>query len=87
LPKEGIGYIVPQRVDITENMDNVSLFMRVKHVYHNAILSVKLDGREIMRIKQRHLAPGEMTRIDVKKALLSDAGNTLSVEVVREEAS
>jgi len=87
LPKEGIGYIVPQRVDITENMDNVSLFMRVKHVYHNAILSVKLDGSEIMRIKQRHLAPGEMTRIDVKKALLSDAGNTLSVEVVREEAS
>ena len=87
LPQEGIGYIVPQRVDVTEDMENISLFMRVKHVYHNAILSVKLDGSEIMQVKQRHLAPGEMTRIDVKKALIVGIGSTLTVEVISEEAS
>lgn len=60
----GIRYTVPQR--ITANTD-VSVFFRVAAVCKDAYITVK-DGEEVIfRKKKKHLAPGEMERIELKK--------------------
>jgi NADPH-dependent 2,4-dienoyl-CoA reductase/sulfur reductase-like enzyme len=78
----GIGYIVPQKVRINSVDDKLSLFMRVRSVYHDAKLSVKADGKEIYSVKKMHLAPGEMERIDIKKELIGENIGKLTVEVI-----
>lgn len=82
VPLEGIGYIVPQKIR-QENIEEVlNLFMRVKNVYKDTALVVKLDGKEIKRIKKKHLAPGEMEQVMIKpEELAGVSSGTLSVEV------
>jgi hypothetical protein len=59
--------------------------MRVRNVFHNAVLSVKIDGVEVKRMKKMHLAPGEMERIDLPKNLIEAyTGECITVEVVKE---
>jgi len=83
--KDGIVYIVPQEIRLENVGDKLPLLMRVRNVYHNAVLSVKIDGLEVKRMKKRHLAPGEMERIDLPKALLEETiGKCITVEVVEE---
>lgn len=82
VPMEGIGYIVPQKIR-QENIEEVlNLFMRVRNVYKDTALVVKLDGKEIKRIKKKHLAPGEMEQVMIKpEELAGVSSGTLSVEV------
>lgn len=82
VPMEGIGYIVPQKIR-QENIEEVlNLFMRVRNVYKDTALVVKLDGKEIKRIKKKHLAPGEMEQVMIKPEELAGVNSgTLSVEV------
>lgn len=82
VPMEGIGYIVPQKIR-QENIEEVlNLFMRVRNVYKDTALVVKLDGKEIKRIKKKHLAPGEMEQVMIKPEELAEVSSgTLSVEV------
>ncbi|MBS7525469.1 FAD-dependent oxidoreductase [Fusibacter paucivorans] len=83
--EEGVGYIVPQQIDMDSIDGKVALFMRVRNVYHNASLSVKLGGVEIKRVKHRHLAPGEMVRVDIDKQLIKETQAEMTVSVVLEE--
>ena len=77
----GIGYIVPQRVDPMLETEKLPLFMRVRNVYHDATLSIKIDGQEVKRVKQRHLAPGEMLRLDLEMTLVQKATREISISV------
>lgn len=78
----GIGYIVPQKVRLDAVDEKLALFMRVRNVYHDAKLSVKADGKEIYSVKKKHLAPGEMERIDINKELIGENIGKLTVEVI-----
>jgi NADPH-dependent 2,4-dienoyl-CoA reductase/sulfur reductase-like enzyme len=80
--QSGIGYIVPQKVRIGAVDEKLALFMRVRNVYHNKKISVKADGKEIYSVKKKHLAPGEMERIDIKKDLIGENVGKLTVEVI-----
>ncbi|SHJ62631.1 Thioredoxin reductase [Dethiosulfatibacter aminovorans DSM 17477] len=78
----GIGYIVPQKVRVDEVDEKLALFMRVTNVYRDARLSVKADGKEIYSVRKKHLAPGEMERIDIRKELIGENIGKLTVEVI-----
>lgn len=78
---QGIGYVVPQKFNPEMDIDKLPLFMRVRNVYHNATLSVKVDGVEVKRIKQRHLAPGEMVRLDVEMSLFKQGNELVEISV------
>ncbi|QEK10905.1 FAD-dependent oxidoreductase [Crassaminicella thermophila] len=82
-PGDGIRYIVPHVVR-SENIEkNLDLFMRVDNVYHNMNMVVKVDGKEIKRIKKRHLAPGEMESVRINKedlACIYESVITVSLE-------
>jgi len=79
---EGVAYTVPQQVRLANVEDSLNVFLRVRKVYHNASLVVKADGKEIMRKKRRHMAPGEMENIRIPKDKMLDMdGRTVTIEV------
>ena len=64
--------IVPQKVRL-ENIDKrVEVYFRVTNVFHNVTIFVKTsDGQVLCKFKREHVAPAEMEKIPVPKALLS----------------
>ena len=81
-PGNGVTYTVPHKVRI-ENVDKfLDLFLRVKDVYRDSKLLVKGDGEVLKEFKKRHLAPGEMERLQIPVELLKDKNySKISVEV------
>jgi NADPH-dependent 2,4-dienoyl-CoA reductase/sulfur reductase-like enzyme len=84
-PGDGISYIVPQIIR-TDNLEkHLDVFMRVKDVYSNSKLVVKVDGVSVREIKKKHMTPGEMERIKLDFKLLKDINDSvISIEVERE---
>lgn len=86
-PGNGIGYIVPQKIKVDNLEGNLDLFMRVRDVYKNATVIVKLDGEKIKEIKRPHMTPSEMERVRLDPKLLSNhTAQVLTVEVCKGEA-
>ena len=83
----GISYIVPQMIR-GENIDRtLDLFMRVDDVYTDINMVITIDGKEIKRMKKRHLAPGEMEAIKIKKEdLIASESSVITVSLEKEGA-
>ena len=79
--KNGISYIVPQKINASNLDKKIELFMRVNAVHHDTELIVKGDGKEIRRIKKQHMAPAEMEKVVLAKKQLEGISGTLTVEV------
>lgn len=78
----GISYIVPQKIRIKNLEDELELFMRVRDVYNDVKMKVKLNSKTIKEIKKRHLAPGEMENIKLDSNLFNNKPNQiLTVEI------
>ncbi len=86
-PGNGIRYIVPQRIR-PENVDKaLDLFMRVDDVYSGMNMVISIDGKEIKRMKKRHLAPGEMEAVKIKKDdLMASEYSVITVSLEKEGA-
>lgn len=84
--KDGIGYIVPQRINPNNVSNTVELMFRVRKIYKNVSLVVKKDGQVFRSIKKKHLAPAEMEKIILRQADIADVKNSLSIEVMEEAA-
>lgn len=84
IPGDGIGSIVPQRFGL-ENLDGpLEFFLRVRDIYMDSKLVIKLDGKEIKTLKKRYMLPSEMERLILDPRLLKDKnGSKLTVEVVK----
>lgn len=80
--RNGISYIVPQRIRLDNIEDKIDLFMRVRKIYENVRLVIKADNEVIQEVKKRHLAPGEMIQIILQSDRIKEkAFETLSIEV------
>jgi len=83
--KNGISYIVPQRLRKDNLQEEIILYFRVRDVYYNRKIVVKIKGEVIKSIKKRHLAPGEMEQVKIKTELLKNIDiDKLTVEVSEE---
>lgn len=83
VPLNGIAYIVPQKIKENNLVEPLTLFMRVRNVYKDVEMVVMCDGKEIKRIKRKHLAPGEMEKIVLNvEELKGKEFKELSVEVL-----
>ncbi len=80
----GINYIVPHVIRKSNVEKDVTLFMRVGNVYHNAELIVKVDDKIIMTKKRRHMAPGEMESLKLPVNKLPESDAVITVEVAEE---
>lgn len=82
IPKEGIGYIVPQRIQAINCEKTVELMFRVRKQYKNVELVIKKDDEVLRVIKKKHLAPAEMEKIILKASDVAECKHSLSIEVV-----
>jgi thioredoxin reductase len=78
---DGIGYIVPHKV----NPDNISVALecmfRVTRNVKNVALAVYRDGELLKTVKKIHLAPAEMERIMLSKEDLKGCKDNIKIQI------
>lgn len=82
---DGVRYVVPQRVDVGRISEATRFYMRVTRNYRNVYLTVRADGREIMRKKLLRAAPGEMEYLSLKGEALEAARGCLKLTFAIDE--
>jgi len=70
--KDGIGYILPQRVNVDNVGEKVEFMFRVTKNYKNAVVRLYKDDVLFKVVKKQHMAPAEMEKIILKKEELKD---------------
>ncbi|WP_288221489.1 NAD(P)/FAD-dependent oxidoreductase [uncultured Clostridium sp.] len=78
---KGITYTVPQRISINDIEDNLTIFMRVDNVYKNRCIKVKSLNNVIQSLNKKHLAPAEMERVIIKKEILKDLNDDITISI------
>ena len=79
----GVGYTVPQK--IRKSAEEAEIFFRVRQIFKNSAIVVMDGEKQLAKFKREHLAPGEMEKIKIPKALMKkiETGNlTVLVEEV-----
>jgi hypothetical protein len=77
----GLGYILPQKVDVSNIEDVVDFKFRVRAPMENKKIVVKLNGEVIRSIVKPHLLPAEMETVSIKKELFNTNEGELTIEV------
>lgn len=65
--ENGVRYTVPQKIDVENMKDQVTVRFRVADVYKDRFISVYYDDVRVSHKKKKVLAPGEMEQIVLKK--------------------
>ncbi len=77
-----VGYTVPQKIRKGSFEGKVGVYFRVRSVHKEpAMITVKEGDKEVYSVKRNHLAPGEMERIDLTPAMLTDVKGKLTVAI------
>lgn len=80
IPSNGVRYTVPQRIDIKNMKDNITLRFRVDNIYKDRSIVLKIGDDEIVRRKKKILAPGEMEQLVIDSETLNNyEGKSLSI--------
>lgn len=79
----GVRYTVPQRVDVTENPDDIKIYFRVGAVMENVRVRVSCGEKELLLQKKRKVAPGEMEFVRIKGEQLKECDGDITVEIVK----
>jgi NADPH-dependent 2,4-dienoyl-CoA reductase/sulfur reductase-like enzyme len=78
----GISYIVPQSISFRHPDEKIELLLRVKKVYNNVSIVIRVGSHEIRRIKKKHMTPSEMEKIIVLKSQLHTLeASMLTIEI------
>lgn len=78
----GVNYTVPQRVRLGNVEKSLEILFRTNKVRGASVIRVTSGDNEIASFKRDHMAPGEMEKIVLPKALLAKVEGTLKVEIV-----
>ncbi len=82
---EGVGFIVPSKIH-REAMD-AEIYFRPRKIFGTSAITVKEGDRVLVHVKRAHMAPGEMERVRLTRALLDAVMSdeiTVSAEEVEE---
>ncbi|WP_261830586.1 NAD(P)/FAD-dependent oxidoreductase [Inconstantimicrobium mannanitabidum] len=77
-----VNYTVPQKINVSNIEDKVTIFLRVNNVYTNKKLVVKSGEDIIAEFKKSHLAPSEMEKILLTKEQVEKAKSVIEISVV-----
>ncbi|BES65795.1 FAD-dependent oxidoreductase [Gottschalkiaceae bacterium SANA] len=69
---DGIGYVVPQTVNLSNVDDQVTFYMRVRSVYDKHIVRAYQGDTLIAEKKERKFLPAEMVNFKIKKEILAN---------------
>lgn len=81
----GIRYTVPQKIDINNINDNITVRFRVDNIYKNRSIVLKLNDKELLNIKKKILAPGEMEQIIIRKDMLNGVNDAKLMLYTKED--
>ncbi len=81
LAGKGISYIVPNRINVANVEDKVTLNFRVVTPYTAKKLKITLNGKPLKTIFKPHMLPAEMEMLDISKDLLTETVGDLCIEV------
>lgn len=83
----GVTYTVPQKVRMDNVEKTIEIFFRVNNVYDTISIMVKdASGNSIAKYQRERMAPGEMEKISIPKALLEKIdGDELILSLEKEE--
>lgn len=80
-----VRYTVPQTLNVTENMDDVTIYFRPSDIYRDVTVTIRegdMNGRIITKKKRIKVAPGEMETVTVKACdLVAADTDTLCVSI------
>lgn len=62
---DGLAYVVPQKIDLTDENRKTIVYFRSKTVFTKAFLQVTVNGEPVLEKKYNHLRPPEMERIEI----------------------
>ena len=77
----GLGYILPQKVDVANIDASVDFKFRVRAPMENKKIVVKLNGEVIRSVVKPHLLPAEMETISIKKEMFTSSEGELVIDV------
>ncbi|WMJ23776.1 FAD-dependent oxidoreductase [Paludicola sp. MB14-C6] len=82
---KNVNYTVPQKIRIDYVDKFTELFFRTNAIYRNMEIRVYTKDTLLASLKREHMAPGEMEKIILPKAILQKAnGEMITVAVVKE---
>lgn len=81
IPGEGVRYVMPQKIEVTDDIQDISLFFRVKEPARNVTLEIVSKGETIVRTKKQKINPGEMEKVKIKANVVEKLGDELMVRV------
>ncbi|NLD26818.1 MAG: FAD-dependent oxidoreductase [Acholeplasmataceae bacterium] len=86
-PKNGIRYVVPQKLNLDDDFSPITLKMRVNNVYRKQSIAIILDGEKILAKKKPIVTPGEMETVDLSSDLVKKikSGKELIVQLEEQE--
>lgn len=76
-----VNYTVPQRINVDNMKENLTVFLRVNNVYHNKVLKVTSGDNVIAQFKKSDLVPSEMQRLIIPKKLLENVTGTITISL------
>ena len=78
---QNINYTVPQRLNIDDVPDKLTIFMRVNNIYHDKALVVRCGDEVIANFKRAHLAPSEMEKVVLSKMFLDKIKGDITISL------
>ncbi|MGE5581274.1 MAG: NAD(P)/FAD-dependent oxidoreductase [Bacillota bacterium] len=83
---QGVSYVVPQIIHPRNIEEQITLYLRVKDIYKNARLNVRMGNQVLRSAKKLIMVPGEMQTVTLKREELlpNEHASTLNIEVLEE---
>jgi NADH dehydrogenase FAD-containing subunit len=78
---QNVNYTVPQRLNINDVTDKLTIFMRVNNIYHDKVLVVRCGDEVIVKFKRAHLAPSEMEKVVLSKIFLDKIKGDITISL------
>ncbi|URZ15834.1 NAD(P)/FAD-dependent oxidoreductase [Clostridium felsineum] len=76
-----VNYTVPQKLNVDDVEDKLTIFMRVNNIYHNKALVVRSKDVVIAKFKRAHLAPSEMEKVVLSKVFLDKIKDDITISL------
>lgn len=81
IPGDGVRYVVPHKIEVIDEMEDITLYFRVKEPARNATLEIVSKGETIARVRRQKINPGEMEKMRIKADAIEKLGDELIVRV------
>lgn len=82
---DGIGYVVPSRINLLNAPEQIELKFRVRKPSKNVYIVYSLNGKVLKKVLKLAIIPSEMEIFKLPKSLLDETRGTLTVSLEAKE--